>query len=133
MNQDNLIYIIEGDPIPLARARHGRGKTWDSQKKEKLYIQLLLERIHGNRPLYQGPLYLEMFFYMEIPKTSSQRALTMENTWHYFRPDASNLLKFIEDVATGILYKDDCLISSITCHKKYSQKPRTEFTIKELK
>lgn len=134
MNQGNLIYIIEGDPVAWARAVPSRktGRMWDSQKQTKLYFQLLISRIHGTRPLYDGPLHLDITYYLPIPPSLHKKADKLEGSWHFFRPDKSNLLKLIEDAATGILYKDDCLICSETSYKKYSKNPRTEFIIREL-
>ena len=56
----------------------------------------------------------------------------MQEQPHYSRPDLSNLIKFIEDVATGILYKDDCIIAELVSYKHYDTNPRTEFMITPL-
>jgi Holliday junction resolvase RusA-like endonuclease len=133
MHDHPHIYILEGIPIPLARARYGNGKTWNPQKEEMLYYRIMLEGQHSDRSLYEGPLKLDITFYMPIAKTSEKRAHEIDGSWHHYRPDISNLLKFVEDIATGVIYKDDCLISWVECHKKYSVTPRTEFKITELK
>ncbi len=128
-----VCYVIDGDPTPLARARVGKGRVWDSQKQTKMFWRVNLERMHGERPLFTGPLHVEMNFYMPMPKAAHKRWDQMVNSYHLFRPDLSNLIKFIEDVATGVLYRDDCIISSIWSKKRYDKIPRTEFIITEMK
>jgi Holliday junction resolvase RusA-like endonuclease len=125
-------YIIPGNPIPLLRARHGNGRVYDSQKHTRLSLQLLLKSQHNNARLYSGPLHLDIVFYFS-PSGSEKRKSQLEDTFVLKKPDVSNLVKLIEDAATGILYSDDCLIVSELPVKIYSRNPRTEFRIVELK
>ena len=123
-------YVILGKPIPLARARHSNGHVYDSQTHEKLRAGLYLQNQHGNKPMFEGPIHFEIIFYFEPTK---RKRLIMHGIPHIFKPDTSNLVKFYEDVATGILYKDDCIISSITARKLYDKgEARTEIIITEL-
>lgn len=127
-------YVIEGDPIPLARARMGKQRMWDSQKQKKLYCGIELKRQHGNEPLFEGPLSLDVCFYMPIPKSKSaiQREKLID-TYHTFIPDSDNLIKWICDIASGgVLYDDDCIIAAISAQKVYAEHPRTEFVITTL-
>ena len=119
-------YVIPGDPVPLARARMHRDRIYDPQKHLKLSAGLYLLNQHGSLPFFTGPLELSIIFYIAASKKHSP------GKYHIFRPDLSNLIKFIEDIATGILYHDDCLISSLTAIKKYDTLPRTELTVKEI-
>lgn len=124
-------YIIPGDPIPLQRARHGQGRTYDSQKAAKLLWGCQLNIQVKNKHLLHCPLILYISFFMKIPK--SKQKLISAGEPHFFRPDLSNLIKFVEDVCTGILYKDDSLI--VECHatKCYDINPRTEFHLSPYK
>jgi Holliday junction resolvase RusA-like endonuclease len=126
----SMSYIIDGEPIPLARHRHGKGHGWDSQKQLKLGIGLQISNQHNNLPFLEGPLKLEIVFYMPIPLKGAK---TLNGTIHTIRPDLDNLIKMICDVANGIAYKDDCVVASIIAHKQYSTLPRTEFTLTELR
>jgi Holliday junction resolvase RusA-like endonuclease len=123
-------YIIPGDPIALARVRFGRGRCWDSQKELKVYWQIHLHNQHVRRPFYRGPLHAEINFYMPMPSRAKKHQQAMY--WHASTPDLSNLIKFIEDVGIGILYHDDCIISSICAQKLYDKDERTELIITEL-
>lgn len=123
-------YIINGDPIPLLRARIGPRRAWDSQKQVKLIWGIELASQHKEQPLYEGPLHLELTCFFRVPDSYSfKKATSTYNKPHTFKPDLSNLLKFVEDVATGILFKDDCTIASISAKKCYDYIARTEFTI----
>lgn len=113
-------YIIEGQPIPLQRPRFYNGNVFDCQKREKLFVGVNLRHIHGNRPLFEGPLEVHLTFYMKNQK---------KNGWHYGRPDLDNLIKFYLDAANGILYEDDKQIAKIVAEKIYDIDPRTEITI----
>jgi Holliday junction resolvase RusA-like endonuclease len=134
MKQDScpIVYVIEGDPIALARGRHVGRRVYDSQKNEKLVLRITLRNQHGDRPLYQGPLLLNATFYMPIAKSREKHKESLLDSAHFYTPDLSNLIKFIEDIAKDILYHDDCLISKIIAKKIYGE-PRTEFTLTKLK
>jgi len=126
-----ITYTIKGDPIALARGRYHNRKVYDSQKNEKLVLGITLLNQHKDRPLYTGPLQLDVTFYMPIAKSRQKQRNVLLNTYHVFTPDLSNMIKFIEDIANDILYSDDCLISKINAKKIYGE-PRTEFTITQL-
>ncbi len=133
----NYTFTIEGDPIPWARPRSNKGRFYDSQSKEKEVIAFSLMnqnlRNHGSRhPILQGPLHLTVIFYMKIPKCSQAAMQRAENTYHAKLPDLSNLIKFIEDTAQGILFPDDSHIAQISACKKYSRSPRTVLTLSPL-
>lgn len=127
-------FTIKGDPIPLARARFGRHGVWDAQKKLKHEYRECIENQFGMREFYDGPLHVEMVFYFGMPDSwSYKKQSKMHGIHHSFKPDLSNLVKFLEDVCTGIIYKDDCVIASLSAMKKYDYQPRVECFIREIK
>jgi Holliday junction resolvase RusA-like endonuclease len=128
-----IIYILKGDPAPLARPRFSGRHVWDSQQQQKIVAGLDIRYQHGLLPKFKGPVHLDMLFFMQIPKAKSRRKQDMlEGKFHYYRPDLDNLIKYIADVSTGVLFDDDCIISLITCKKLYDKNPRTEFSVMEL-
>ena len=138
-----LTYTLIGDPVPLARPRMSGSvrKVYDSQKiiKHSLVNQLLEQ--HGDRPLYSGPLHLDVTFYMRMPIGMLKKTKDNVGKFHVYKPDLDNLIKMVGDIATidpysedaSILLKDDCIFASITAKKVYDLIPRTVFTITELK
>lgn len=127
-------YILLGNPIPLARARHGNGRVYDAQKQLKFTAGILLARQHDNGSYFEGALELEACFHFAIAKCNLRRAPLLRSTPHFIRPDLDNLIKFICDISNGIIFKDDCTISSIIAKKVYCDlgDEKTVFTIREL-
>jgi Holliday junction resolvase RusA-like endonuclease len=126
------VYVLEGTPVAWARAAPGQYRMWDTQKQIKFNYGVVLEDQHGNLPFYSGPLHLDVIFYFKIPKTRAKHYNDLLLSPHFYVPDLSNLIKLIEDVGTGILYKDDALIAHITAQKKYDERARTEFSLTEI-
>jgi Holliday junction resolvase RusA-like endonuclease len=125
--EEKVKIIIPGDPIPLARPRLGKNGVYDPQAELKEETYWEIRSLLGNRHLpLMGPLELQIVFYMKIPKKN-------KDIYHIKKPDLSNMIKFYEDAATGLLYKDDKQIVKITAEKKYDETPRTEITIMEIK
>ena len=128
-------YTILGEPQPLSRARIGFGARhmYDSQKDAKRAFAIHIQNQHGRDPFFQGPLHLDITFYMKMPKVKKRNLPSKRYQYHYYKADLSNLIKFVEDVSEKILYENDCQIAYITARKIYHDIPRTEFTVKELK
>ena len=126
-------YIVEGKPIPLARPRLSRHTTYNPQSHLLKEFNLVIDSQNPNKSMFIGPIEMNVVFYMPIPKSwSKKKQDEVYATFHKKRPDISNLIKFVEDGVQGVLYDDDCIISSVTAQKIYSFKPRTELTIREL-
>jgi Holliday junction resolvase RusA-like endonuclease len=122
-------YVITGDPIPLARVHYSRhtSKRFDSQKQMKLIHGISLRSQHNEQKLYTGPLHLNVTFNMRIYPNSERKY-----HHHVYKPDLDNMIKWICDIANGILYDDDCIISCISARKVYDENPRTEFTLEVI-
>ena len=127
------IFIIPGDPTPLARPRLSAKKIYDSQKNLKLVASLNLAQQYNNQPFLEGPLHLDVTFYMKTPLSiSAKRRESLYGTHHVFKSDLDNLIKYVADICSNVLYHDDCIIAAITAKKIYDEKPRTEFTLKVI-
>jgi Holliday junction resolvase RusA-like endonuclease len=131
-------FIIPGNPVPLARARinpkaffnNTRCKMWDPQKELKLVAAIHLRNQFENLEPIVGAIHIDAKFYMPIPKSKSKKLQAgLIGKHHICKPDLDNLIKFICDCATGILYKDDAVVASINIQKLYDEDPRTEFTL----
>ncbi len=125
-------YVIMGKPVPLSRPRFSTAtrKVFDPQKEFKTLVSMSLISQHNDDPLLTGALHLDVVFYMPIPQRSLSKNLA--GTPHCKKPDLSNLLKWVEDISTGVIYRDDALISSVESKKIYDANPRTEFTLRCL-
>lgn len=127
------VYILTGDPIPLARARHGQRRVYDSQKPVKLIAGISLRNQHEGLPLFTQPLRLDAHFYFKIPmRLSGAKKDKLEGTPYASRPDLDNCIKFILDVSNMVLFEDDACVTCIIAHKLYGAEPRVEFTLTPL-
>ncbi len=127
-----ITYVIPGNPVPWKRAGHANGTFYDQQKHAKLGTGIYIHNQHQG-VLYSGPLLLDITFFFPMPISLKKKWDTMRHKHNYYRPDLSNLIKYIEDVCTGLLYEDDCLITEIRAKKIYDDIGRTEFTLTEIK
>ena len=120
---------IPGPPTPWKRAGLNKGKHYDTQKNLKAVHGILMKQQFTDLPL-AGPIHISFKFYMPLPiyKKKHQKP----GNPHFNTPDCSNLIKYYEDVASKILYTDDCQISSISAIKLYDKDPRTEITITQI-
>lgn len=104
--------------------------AYDEQKdiKADARLQLLIQK-DKIKTIY-GPITLDITFFMQIPESySEKRKNALVGTLHSKRPDLSNLIKYVEDVAQGILFFDDSCITNIIATKIYDRTARTEFMI----
>lgn len=128
-----MIYIVPGDPIPLMRPRISYArKMYDAQQSAKLVYGIHVQNQHNDRPLLDGPLHLDVTFFMNMNNIPKKHKDAKEGTYHYGRPDADNLIKFVCEIGTSIIYKDDAQVSSICARKIYAREPRTEFSFTRL-
>src|SRR5689334_16703666 len=124
----DMKFVIEGDPIPKARARvrlvGHKVWTFDPQEVLKKNASLLLiakmkkafdhpkKEIHmeASKLALNSVFHVEMTFYLPIPKSHS-RTQVNRILWgfdeHTSKPDIDNLAKFYLDAANGILWPDD--------------------------
>lgn len=142
--------VIPGIPIAKMRARTVRKKgftmTYDPQEGTKKTIKWLMKVEYHNalnsndtqisseaaEIIKAESVVVNFEFYMPVPESesSAQKNLKywgMEN--HNKKPDCSNMIKFYEDCANGILFSDDSKIICGSFLKKYSKNPRTEIEI----
>jgi Holliday junction resolvase RusA-like endonuclease len=120
--------------MPLQRARH----TWkhlrpfDPQKQEKLAYGIYLQQQKPRIPPLTGTLRLDAFFYFKIPFSHSKK--TEHDKYHSFKPDGSNLIKWLEDVAVDVgILRDDSIIAITYYEKLWTyEEARTIFTLTEL-
>jgi len=116
-------------PIAWQRAARNSNRYFDAQAKDKLSHGLYLINQHGDEPLFDKAMRLQVIFFMAIPKTMQNR---QNSVYHSKSPDLDNLLKFLLDAMTDVIITDDRLISAIDAVKVYDVMPRTELTITEV-
>ncbi len=130
--------IVDGEPVGKERPRFVRstGVAY-TPKKTKDYEKAVKEAWIEQK----GPFFVDsdvcvkiiVKAYMRVPKSVSKKRhdemLTERPTK---KPDASNILKAVEDGLIGVAYADDDQICAAICEKYWSDEPRVEITVEAL-
>jgi len=135
--QDVLKFEIDGDPIPLKRARGVKARDgirfFDPNATDKAEVRNeLMQQMRDRRVLrrLEGPIAVKMIFHMKIAKAHSKER--KKGLPHYHKPDIDNLAKFYLDCINELIIDDDRMIAELWCKKVYSDKTKTEIFLKEL-
>ena len=121
---------IPGKPVPLARPRFSNDRVYNSQRLALSNVSILLKNQFQDDPL-DIPVVMHLCFYFKIPSSHHKRKDEMMGMPLSHKPDLSNLIKFVEDAANGVLYKDDSCIVHLQAWKLYGEEEKTEITLFE--
>lgn len=129
--------IIPGEPVAKGRPRVTRWGTY-TPEKTKNYETLVKELfyIEHGQALLEGQLEIDIKAYFKIPKSTSKKQKNLMIAGKIRptkKPDADNILKIIGDALNNIAYKDDKQIVSANIEKYYSDEPRVQIEIKEVR
>lgn len=100
-----------------------KSKDWKGDVKHAAKAAM-----HDAPPL-KGPVSLVVEFRMQRPKshygTGRNASLLKPGAaeWHTSKPDATKLLRCIEDAMTGIVWDDDAQVVRQEVIKRYDEKP----------
>lgn len=117
-------------PVPWARAASRRGVRF-TPAKQRAYMAAVQNYLLGamrDQKWEKGTkraVELELLFVFE-------RARSNKTAYHAQKPDASNLVKIVEDAANGVLWHDDCQIVRLTAQKVWGLPARTELIVRVL-
>jgi Holliday junction resolvase RusA-like endonuclease len=129
--------VIPGEPVAKGRPRVTKWGTY-TPEKTKNYETLVKELffIEHGQTLLEGQLKIDIKAYFSIPKSASKKKkqLMLEGELRPTKkPDADNILKIIGDALNDLAYKDDKQIVSANIEKFYSDEPRVQIEIKEVR
>lgn len=127
------LYVKNGRPIINMVDDSGeKGKEWREIVGATAKANFIGEKI------LECPVRLCVAFIMPRPLDhymgkNKENALT---TWapalHTSKPDATKLLRAIEDALTGVIWKDDAQVCWQVASKKYGSKPGAEVSIEPV-
>lgn len=126
-------FLIPGDPISWQRAGVSSGRFYDKQKHDKLAYGFSIANQFNRSELLSSPLALYVNFYFKPSKLRSKKLLTPEWCVHIQDPDIDNCIKFLMDSCVGVCIVDDNIICRLVSNKRWSDVPRTEFVLRELR
>jgi crossover junction endodeoxyribonuclease RusA len=130
---EDLVVTVRGLPRPQGSldvlpsratgrliARHPKGlRRWRGM------VRLEARRAIGRRPLFAGPLRLEVLFVLPRPKSLPRRIEMPER-----KPDLDKLIRAIGDALEGVIYLHDAQITTITgVRKRFGTPARAEIRV----
>ncbi len=135
-----ITFKVDGDPVGKQRARYAkRGNFVQTYTPDKTrnYESLIKEaaiQAMGSNEILETPVNLYLYIRAPIPKSLPKKRLEaclngLEKPIK--KPDASNVLKSVEDAMNGVVYKDDSQIVNIHVTKVYSSQSGIDVCVKE--
>jgi Holliday junction resolvase RusA-like endonuclease len=121
-------YFVPGEPVAQPRPKATRQGDFirmiEAPSKHPIHpwkaaLRQDSTRAMAGRAPVDFPIYLELLFVMPRPsdlRTTKKLALVIPHTK---RPDLDNCLKAVEDAMTGIVWRDDSLVSTAWLRKRY--------------
>lgn len=129
---ETLKYLINGQPLSFAKAHYASESGFSNTKDAQLIWRITLANQHNERPpLKENLEVFFQFYFLDAPRYKPRKDPEAKKQ-HKLTPTAFELMKFVSEMATGILWTDTRLIVRSTVEKYYSQEPRTEITIIRL-
>jgi len=138
---DPVMIHIPGKPQPKQRARTVRrrgGVQTITPNATKKYESRIKFYSWGHIPhaahQRKGPMRLDLIISMPRPKRLKNNAVE----WHICTPDASNILKAVEDALNDVAYRDDSQVCMIRIAMVYHGRecelntPRVQVVISEV-
>ena len=135
-----VTFKVDVNPVGKQRARYARRgnfvQTYTPEKTrnyEALLKEAAIEAMGASEPL-ETPVSLYLYIRVPIPKSCTKKRLeAIENGSEKptKKPDASNILKSVEDGMNGVVYHDDSQIINLHVSKVYSSLPGVDICVKE--
>lgn len=115
-------FEVRGTPVPQGSIRSlGKGRPSVHGNADKLlpwrsHVQIEAERAMGGRGPYEGPVIVEMAFYVARPKSTPKRV-----AYPVKRPDVDHLARAINDALTAAgVWHDDSQVVSLHASKHFA-------------
>lgn len=121
-------------PVPAARPRVTRWTTYFPKKYTQFRKDFALILDELDVELTHGLLYAKLDFFMQIPKSwSNKKRLAKEGKYADNNVDVDNLVKACLDSCEGVFYENDKQVAMIRARKFYSVNARIEMELSPLK
>ena len=140
--EHSIELVIEGEPIGKGRPRvtsKGHFAHAYTPSKTKNYEKLIQNSYLSNytyNDMLQGPIKAEITAYFSIPNSLSkrkQKVLLNNLEKHTKKPDIDNVVKSVFDALNNLAFEDDSYIVEVSAKKLYSNNPRVELKLREVK
>ena len=135
-------FTVLGIPVAKGRPKFAKRGNFvtsytpqDTVNYENL-VRLSYQQSCNELRVLQGEVSMKIDSFFPIPKSTSKKKhqlMAIGAIQHTKKPDADNVAKAICDALNKIAYVDDSQIVSLEVNKYYSDVPRAEITITEVK
>jgi Holliday junction resolvase RusA-like endonuclease len=117
---------IPGEPVAWARARSNGARRFTPAKQAAWmkHAQHYAVQQYGPLPPVTDALSLHVIATFAIPQswTKSRKSAARGGTLrHTSKPDASNILKLVEDAMNGVVFVDDAQVTRALVEKRYGE------------
>lgn len=139
--------VVPGTPKPLPRNRHrimnrkGGGPAFvvnympKEAAEEQSSIRWIANQAMNGRAPIDGTIDLRVVAFMPIPASWSKKKQAValaDQVRPTGRPDADNIIKLLKDCLTGVVLRDDSIITDMAMWKRYSSSPRLLVEVRSL-
>lgn len=142
----SVSFTVAGDAAPYRertriikpKGRQGylvTSRKEDSTSNYQAAIRLQAQSAMNGRDPIDGAVELRATIYMAIPSSwpAYKRAMAENGLLRpCLRPDATNVLKCIEDAMSSVVFVDDACVTDQVIKKRYSTRPRLEVTVTKV-
>lgn len=133
---DVVEFTVPGQPVGKGRprfSRHGAIYTPDKTAKYERLVRDYGRLAMRNRPMFSGPIRLEVRAAFEPPPSWSRKKADA-HLWgpHTQLPDADNVAKAVMDALNGVCYPDDRMIFELKSRKIWGEKSMVTVTVTSL-
>ncbi len=125
---------VQAQQRPRFSRHNGQVRTYDDKRSKsyKAHVQKSVAPYAPEEPI-ESAIELHIDVYHQLQKSGSKQ-LKADKLAHRVRPtvkpDVDNLAKGIKDALTGMIWRDDAQVVSLTVRKFYAVDPRAEITIR---
>ncbi len=142
LKEHSINLVIYGEPVGKGRPRvtfKGKFTHTYTPEKTKNYEELIQNTYLSNYTyddILDGPIKANIVAYFPIPDSASKKkkeSLLKNYEKHTKKPDIDNVIKSVFDALNNIAFTDDSNIIEVSAKKLYSNEPRVELNLKEVK
>lgn len=127
-------FTVPGVPVPKGRprvTRHGTYTPKSTVEYEERVRKVFLEQCPKKFIPEGNPIFCAVTAYYPIPKSLSKKQQNaLDDKPHIKRGDLDNIVKSVLDALNGKAFHDDGAVCLIAASKRYSERPRTEVTLR---
>lgn len=129
-----IVGPVQAQQRPRFSRQNGHVHTYDDKKSRtyKAHVQKCAAR-YAPEQLIDSAIELHIDVFHKLQQSGSKQ-LKADKLAHRVRPtvkpDLDNLAKGIKDALTGMIWRDDAQVVSLTVRKFYAVDPRAEITIR---